>query len=172
MDERELFEDLLSRVHENVHQIAEGLAQEDLLVVPGPGSNPIGWLLWHISRVQDAQVAALLQQDQVWTEPGWAERFGLDADPRNVGYGHSTEQVAEVRPESVVALTEYYDAVEERTSGFLRTLTPDALDRVVDRNWDPPVTLGVRLISILDDDIQHAGQAAYVRGLLERRADS
>ena len=39
-------------------------------------------------------------------------------------------------------------------------------DRVVDRTWDPPVTLGVRLVSILDDDTQHAGQAAYVRGLL------
>ena len=172
MDERELLEDLLSRVHDNVHRTSEGLTPEDLLGEPGPGSNPIGWLLWHLSRVQDAQMAALLQQDQVWTEPGWAERFGLDADPRDVGYGHTVEQVAQVRPESVAALTEYYDAVEERTLEFLRTLTPDALDRVVDRNWDPPVTLGIRLISIFDDDIQHAGQAAYVRGFLERRADS
>ena len=39
------------------------------------------------------------------------------------------------------------------------------LDRVIDENWDPPVTLGVRLVSILDDDAQHVGQAAYLRGL-------
>jgi hypothetical protein len=59
--------------------------------------------------------------------------------------------------------------VRERTSAYLATLTPGDLDRVVDERWDPPVTLGVRLISIADDEIQHAGQAAYARGLLERR---
>ena len=56
-----------------------------------------------------------------------------------------------------------------RTRSFLGSLTADDLDRVVDEAWDPPVTLGVRLVSIADDDIQHAGQAAYVRGLLARR---
>ena len=52
--------------------------------------------------------------------------------------------------------------------GFVR-LTDDDLDRIVDTSWDPPVTLGVRLISVLSDDLQHAGQAAFVRGVLERR---
>ena len=45
---------------------------------------------------------------------------------------------------------------------MLEGLAPDDLDRVVDRRWDPPVTLGVRLVSIADDSLQHAGQAAYV----------
>jgi hypothetical protein len=44
-------------------------------------------------------------------------------------------------------------------------VTPADLDRVVDKRWDPPVTLGVRLVSVVDDDAQHVGQAAYVRGL-------
>jgi hypothetical protein len=38
---------------------------------------------------------------------------------------------------------------------------------VVDASWDPPVTLGVRLVSVISDDLQHAGQAAYLRGMIE-----
>jgi hypothetical protein len=63
-------------------------------------------------------------------------------------------------------LLAYLDAVDRRTRGFLETLTASDLDRIVDRRWDPPVTLGVRLVSIADDGLQHMGQAAYVRGLL------
>jgi uncharacterized damage-inducible protein DinB len=170
MDVGELLEDLLSRVDEHVHEVTQGLPPEDLVTVPEADANPIGWLLWHLTRVQDAHVAEIIEKDQVWMHAGWATRFGLEADPGDVGYGHTPEQVAQVRPESVSALTEYHDAVAERSREFVATLTPDALDRVVDRNWDPPVTLGVRLVSVLDDAIQHAGQAAYVRGLLARRS--
>jgi len=91
---------------------------------------------------------------------------GLDPDPANSGYGHTPEQVASVRPESAGALTGYLDAVHTRVVAFLEGLDADDLDRIVDRRWDPPVTLGVRLVSIADDGLQHAGQAAYVRGLL------
>jgi hypothetical protein len=103
--------------------------------------------------------------EQIWTDGDWAARFGLDADPSNTGYGHSAQDVAAVTPDSAAVLIEYYAAVAERTSSLLRGVTPDGLDRVVDDRWDPPVTLGVRLISIVNDDVQHAGQAAYVRGL-------
>jgi hypothetical protein len=74
--------------------------------------------------------------------------------------------VAAVRPDAPEVLLEYLDAVDRRTRAFLETLTPTDLDRIVDRRWDPPVTLGVRLVSIADDGLQHLGQAAYVRGLL------
>lgn len=170
MDGRDVISEVLSRVHEHVHGIPDGLSAEDLAAAPEPGSNPIGWLVWHLARVQDAYVAEYVGAEQVWMADGWAARFGLTAQPHDVGYGHTAEQVAQVRPESVAALTEYYDAVEQRTVDYLATLTEGDLDRVVDRNWDPPVTLGVRLVSILDDAVQHAGQAAYVRGLLERRS--
>jgi uncharacterized damage-inducible protein DinB len=76
--------------------------------------------------------------------------------------------VAAVRPASAQVLLDYYDAVHARTVDFLRGLSPAQLDRVVDERWDPPVTLGVRLVSIVNDDTQHVGQAAYVRGLLGR----
>lgn len=84
----------------------------------------------------------------------------------DIGYGHSSDDVAKVRPESPDLLTGYYDAVHEHTVSWVTSLNGAALDRVVDEGWNPPVTLGVRLVSVLSDDLQHAGQAAYVRGLL------
>lgn len=169
MDVSALFEERFSRVDQHVDEVLDGLITEDLIVAPAEGSNPIGWLLWHLDRVQDMHVAEILEEDQVWVGPGWSDRFGLDPDPANVGYGHSPEQVLAVRPESPAVIREYHAAVAARTRTLLASLTPESLDRVVDRRWDPPVTLGVRLVSIVDDDIQHAGQAAYVKGLLQRR---
>ena len=156
------------RLPDLVRTAVAGLDAEQLRWAPVPGANSVGWLVWHLTRVQDHHVAALLDAGQVWAGPGWAGRFGLDPDPRNTGYGHSAVQVAAVRPASAQVLLDYYDAVHARTVDFLRGLSPAQLDRVVDERWDPPVTLGVRLVSIVNDDTQHVGQAAYVRGLLGR----
>jgi hypothetical protein len=133
---------------------------------PAAGANPIGWLVWHLARVQDGHIAELLDRQQVWTEADWAGRFGLDPDPANSGYGHTPTDVAAMRPDGPDVLVEYLVAVDRRTRAFLRGVVDDDLDRIVDRSWDPPVTLGVRLVSIADDCLQHAGQAAYARGVL------
>lgn len=148
-----------------VHSAVDRLTPEQLRWAPAPGANSVGWLVWHLARVQDHHVAELLGKDQIWVSGDWAEHFGLDADPDDIGYGHSPAQVAAVRPDGFQALIDYYDAVHARTRDLLRTVTPEELDRVVDERWDPPVTLGVRLISVVNDDVQHVGQAAYVRGL-------
>ena len=169
MEVSELLVDLFGRVGEHVHHAVDGLDPEALLVEPEPGTNPVGWLVWHLTRVQDHHIAELLGEDQLWVTDGWAPRFGLVADPTNTGYGHDAAAVAAVQPESAAALVDYYTAVADRTRTLLASVTPEALDRVVDERWDPPVTLGVRLISIADDDVQHAAQAAYARGILERR---
>jgi uncharacterized damage-inducible protein DinB len=166
MDQAALLTELFARVDGHVEQVLDGLSTDELVAPPAPGANTIGWLLWHLTRVQDHHVADLLGRDQIWVEPGRAERFGLAPDPENTGYGHSPEQVASVRPEDAAAVAAYYDAVARRTREFLASVIAADLDRVVDERWDPPVTLGVRLVSVADDDIQHAGQAAYVRGLL------
>jgi uncharacterized damage-inducible protein DinB len=170
MDARDLLLDIFGRVPEEIATAIDGLDAETLTTIPEPGTNSIGWLIWHLTRVEDAHIAELVDEDQVWTTGDWAARFGVEPDPENSGYGHTAEQVAAIRPDSAAALTGYYDAVAARTRTYLGGLTPDALDRIVDERWDPPVTLGVRLVSIVDDEIQHAGQAAYARGLLEARA--
>ncbi|WP_433131674.1 mycothiol transferase [Micromonospora sp. CA-240977] len=167
MDVNDLLTEAYDRLPDLVRAAVEGLRPEQLHWAPGPGHNSIGWLVWHLTRVQDHHVADLLDAEQIWVSGDWAGRFGLTADPDNTGYGHSPAQVEAVRPESAQALVDYYGAVASRTGKFLAGLRPADLDRVVDESWDPAVTLGVRLVSIAEDDLQHVGQAAYVRGLLE-----
>ncbi|MEU6816747.1 DinB family protein [Streptomyces sp. NPDC046860] len=158
------------RIREEVHAVLADLGPDDLDRSPAPGANSIAWLLWHLSRVQDDHVAEAFGLDQVWLSLDWAERFGLDLPHQDTGYGHSAEQAARVRVPSTVLLAGYYDAVHDQTLGVLRSLAAKDLERVVDERWEPPVTLGVRLVSVLSDDLQHVGQAAYVKGLLQRAA--
>lgn len=166
MDVAPLLLELYGRIPPLAHAAVDGLDVDQLLHRPGPVANPIAWLVWHLARVSDSHVAEILERDQLWVSSDWSGRFGLAPDPDNHGYGHTAEQVAAVRPESPAALTEYVDAAHAQACELLEGLQAGDLDRIVDRRWDPPVTLGVRLVSIADDCLQHAGQAAYVRGLL------
>jgi len=168
MDVAELLLELYGRIPPLARAAVDGLDVERLTARPAPEANPIGWLVWHSARVQDDHVSELLGTDQLWATGDWAGSFGLEPDPANLGYGHTSEQVAAVRPTGAAVLVEYLDAVDARTRVMLGALTPGDLDRIVDRRWDPPVTMGVRLVSIADDSLQHLGQAAYVRGLLDR----
>jgi uncharacterized damage-inducible protein DinB len=157
-----------SRIGQMVHDALEGLSEDELAYRVDAGANPIVWLVWHLARVQDDHVAEVAGSEQVWTSQGWADRFGLALPVTDHGYGHRPEQVALVHGDAS-ALLGYYDAVERATLEFIRGLTDADLDRVVDTRWDPPVSLGVRLVSVICDDVAHAGQAAYVRGVIERR---
>jgi uncharacterized damage-inducible protein DinB len=166
MDAKDILADAFGRLPGLVHHAVKDLTPEQLRWAPAPGANSIGWLVWHLTRIQDDHVADVMGVDQLYVAGGWAARFGLKADPSDTGYAHDAAQVAAVAPESPAALEEYYRAVHERTTGFVAGLTAADLDRVVDEAWDPPVTLGVRLVSVVNDDAQHVGQAAYLRGLL------
>jgi len=161
----ELLTDGFDRVHGEVHEALDGLTVEQLAWRVAPEANSIAWLVWHLTRVQDDHVSEVAGVDQAWTEDGWAGRFALPFADDATGYGHDSDDVGAVRVEGDL-LAGYFDAVYARTIAYVATLTDPDLDRVVDRRWNPPVTLGVRLVSVLDDDIQHAGQAAFVRGIL------
>ena len=167
MRTNEVFLELYGRLPDLVRAAVDGLSPDELVRPPAPGANSVGWLVWHLTRVQDDHIAEVAGRPQAWQEGDWARRFGLEPGTTETGYGWSAEQVAGLRAESGEALIAYYDAVAERTMSFLAALTDDDLDRVVDESWDPPVTLGVRLASVVDDDLEHVGQAAYVRGLLK-----
>jgi len=160
--------DAFERIRGGVRGLVEGCTPEMLAYRPDPRANPMGWLVWHLARVQDDHVAALAGAGQVWTEGGWMDRLGLDYEPSAIGYGQSAEEVGRFGSPSTEVLLGYLDAVTEATIAFLGTLDDKDLDRVVDRTYDPPVTMAVRLVSVISDDLQHLGQAAYVRGLAER----
>jgi uncharacterized damage-inducible protein DinB len=164
----ELLVDAFERVREEVHLVLDGLDAEQLAFRADEGANSVAWLVWHLTRIQDDHLATAFGTEQLWTAGGWAERFGLPFDPLDTGYGHRPREVAAVQVDSGELLTGYYDAVHQRTIGLVRGVTGKDLERVVDEAWDPPVTLGVRLVSVIADDLQHTGQAAFVRGLAER----
>ncbi|MFE2294093.1 DUF664 domain-containing protein [Streptomyces sp. NPDC059452] len=168
MNSAGMLAEAFDRVREAVHAAAEGLSPDDLNARLDDGANSISWLLWHLTRIQDDHIADAAGTGQVWLTKGWAERFGLPFDETATGYGHSGDEVAAVRVDSAEPLLGYYDAVHEETLAFIHGLDGRALDRIVDEAWSPPVTLGVRLISVVAEDLQHAGQAAFVRGVLER----
>jgi uncharacterized damage-inducible protein DinB len=155
------------RIQEEVHAAVEGLDPDGLNARPTDDANSVAWLVWHLTRVQDDHVADAFGLDQVWLTGGWEKRFGLGLPRHDTGYGHSAAEVAKVRVDSPGLLTGYYDAVHEQTLGALRSLAAKDLERIVDEGWDPPVTLGARLVSVLSDDLQHVGQAAYARGLVQ-----
>jgi Protein of unknown function (DUF664) len=168
MPSAELLVDAFGRIREVVHRVVDGLTPKQLAFRVDPEANSIAWLVWHLTRIQDDHLADAFQAEQVWISQGWVERFGLPFHPRATGYGHRAEDVAAARVDSGELLVGYHDAVHQQTTGHLGRLQDADLGRIVDRSWDPPVSLGVRLVSVIADDLQHAGQAAFVRGLLQR----
>lgn len=165
-DSRDALQDLLrdafTRLIEHVDEITDGLTDEVSTYRPTPEANTIAWLVWHSARVQDAQVADVAGVDQVWD--GWVERFALDLPKDDTGYGHTSDDVGKVRA-SAELLAGYYRAVHEMTLAYVAKVDADEIERVIDENWDPPVTASVRLISVIDDCAQHLGQAAYLKGI-------
>ena len=168
MDSSGILIDGFDRVAQTVHRVLHGLDADTAEFRIDDKANTIAWLIWHLTRVQDDHIADAAQSEQVWITGGWVDRFELPFDASATGYGQDVDDVAAVRV-SAKLLADYHDAVHHRTVQYLRTLTSDDLDRVVDTRWDPPVTLAVRLVSVISDDLQHVGQAAFVRGIAERR---
>ncbi len=162
---RELLRDAFTRLIEHVDELTDGLTDERANYRPSPEANSIAWLIWHSARVQDVQLAPIAGIEQVWIQDGWVDRFGLDLPRNDTGYGHGPEQVAKVTA-SIDLLAGYYHAVHKVTLEFVADVTAEDLARVVDRNWDPPVTASARLVSIIDDCAQHLGQAAYLLGIV------
>lgn len=169
METRDLLADAFGRIREEVEAALDGLAASALTFRPDPEANPVAWLVWHLTRVQDDHVSEIAGREQAYLEDGWAERLGMPPDPHDTGYGHTREQVGAVRPGGTETLLAYHRAVAERTFAYLRTVDAGELDRIIDDRWDPPVSVGVRLVSVISDCLQHAGQANYVRGIFERR---
>ena len=168
MTSTDLLTDAFGRIREAVHQAVDGLSRDELRFRVDEEANSIAWLVWHLTRIQDDHIADVAEVEQVWTAGGWVDRFALPLDRLDHGYGHSASQVAAVQADAEL-LTAYHDAVYEQTLRFLEGISDSDLPRIVDTRWDPPVTLAVRLVSVISDDLQHAGQAAFIRGIAGRR---
>ena len=168
MDISALLADSLGRVRDQVVDLVAGLDIDQLAWRPDDGANSMAWLLWHLTRVEDDHIAEVAGTEQVWTAAGWYARFALPFPPEVHGWGQTADEVAHVRVGGDL-LAGYHAATATRAIEYVGTLTPADLDRIVDERWDPPVSLGVRLVSVVNEVNQHVGQVAYLRGLIERR---
>jgi hypothetical protein len=166
MEWYDLLADFYGRVLEFLENVLKGLTEDELNWQPSEDCNSIGWLTWHLTRQHDVQVASLMGEDQLWINEGWHARFGRAPDPQDIGFGHTPEQVTAFKSPDIQTLLDYHRKVLERSKKYFLTLSQADLDRKLNEPWFQPLpTVGVRLISILEDSMLHAGQAAYVRGL-------
>ena len=163
----DLLLDGLGRVRETVHALLDDVPEQQLAVPPAPGANTVAWLVWHLTRVIDDHLADAFDVDMVWTAAGWYDRFGLPFPASAHGYGMTYDEVLLVRA-SADELRGYFDPTYAMAEEQRRGVRDEDLDRVVDERWDPPVTLGVRLVSVINDATQHVGQASYAAGILAR----
>ena len=168
MEWQGLIIDGYGRVWQVLEEALDRLPQDDLNQQPRPDCNSMGWLTWHLTRVQDDHIASLMGKGQLWTSEGWHAKFNRAPEPKDIGFGHSSEDVAAFQSPDVKTLLDYHRAVLERTKGYIATLSLSDLDRELNEPWYQPLpTVGVRLISIMSDSLQHAGQIAYLCGLLK-----
>lgn len=160
--------DAFQRIQQIVRRTVDGASEAILTFRVDDEANTVAWLVWHLTRVQDGHVSELAGVDELWVEGDWHDRFGLPFDAEATGYGQSSAEVAQVRGVSPDDLIGYHDAVCARTLEYVATLGDDDFARIVDTSWNPPVTLAARLVSVISDDLQHAGQASFVRGIAGR----
>lgn len=167
MNTSEVFLEAFGRISQLVRKSVRGADPAGLSYRPEPGANSIAWLAWHLTRIQDDHVSEIAGIEQAWIAEGWHDRFGMAADPHNTGYGHGPEEVAAI-PADADLLLAHHEAIAARSAAYLATVDDAELGRIIDRSYDPPVTVGVRLVSVISDNIQHAGQARYLRGVVDR----
>ena len=99
MTPAELLTDAFARISEGTESVLDDLTAEQLAWRPGPAANPIGWLVWHLLRVQDDHVAEVGGTRAGVDGAGLRRRFGLPYDDAAIGYGHTSDEVAALRVE-------------------------------------------------------------------------
>ncbi len=167
MEWHQLLSEGYGRITGIVERALRNIDPDDLDRQPQADCNTIGWLIWNLTRVQDYHFANLIGEQQLWTSDGWHDRSGRPVDPADDGWRHTAEQVLAFRSPEPKVLLDYHRAVTERSRRFFDTLSADDLDRELDEpQYQPLPTVGVRIIGVMSENIQHAGQAAFVCGML------
>ncbi len=163
------FQQLLVSVFERAAQIVEkaldGLTHDDLSYLPKTDCNSIAWLTWHLTRVQDRAISSLIGEEQRWIAEKWYSKFNRSADPTDSGAGHTSEDVSNFQFPDAKTLLNYHYSVLKQTKRYLSQLSVAELGRKVDHPRYPMV--GLRLVAIINDNLQHVGQIAYLRGMLK-----
>ena len=168
MECHKLIMDGYDRILQALEHALSGLTEDDLNEQPHPDCYSIGWLAWHLTRLQDDYIADLMGEDQLWAKDMWYTKFNRAPDLEDIGLSHTAEDIAAFRSVNVDTLLEYHRAVLHRTKQYIATLSMDDLARELNEPWfHTPPTVAVRLMTVMSDSLQHVGQIAYVRDLLK-----
>ncbi len=160
-------EESLTKQQESLLQEVQDLTPTELAWRAGPKANPIGWMLWHMVRVEDMWIQFFAQKKpELWESQGWHKKFNLPT--RDTGFGHTPEQVATFPVLNLKELLAYSDAVRASTLDYLRNLSPEAF-AVIPREKRPEMSMGSIYRQIIGELYQHLGQIAYLKGLVRAR---
>jgi hypothetical protein len=165
MECREMISASYKGVLETLERALDGLTKEDLNWQSRPDCNSIGWLTWHLTRVQDSFIASMMGEQQLWIQGGWHTKFGRPPEANDAGFGQTPQDLAKFKSPDIKTLLGYHRAVLERSQRYISTLSAADMDRELQGPPYLPPKLGLRLIMVLSDGLQHAGQVAYIRGL-------
>jgi hypothetical protein len=165
MEWQQLVTGSLERVQETLEKALTGLTQSELNKQPNPDCNSMGWITWHLTRTQDRSISNLMGDTQLWIKDEWFSKFKRNPDAQDTGFGHTSEDVAAFKSPEAEILIAYYSAVLKRSQNYLGKLPLTELNRKTDHPRFH--TMGEWLIATLNDCLQHAGQVAYLRGLIK-----
>ncbi|WP_019777148.1 DinB family protein [Streptococcus sobrinus] len=166
MSPLELSIDTLERAQERFLETLDQMTVEEANTMPKPLIKSVTWLIWHSSRVLDYQISPLTGLPQLYETAGFKERFNLDLPDDTQDWRHTPQEAAKVVVSDKQVLKDYLQASMERTKAYFAQLDEADLADVIDRNWTPAVTRGVRIVSTVDDIVMHSGQAVYSRRLV------
>jgi hypothetical protein len=170
MEWKGLILDGYDRMPQELEEVLKGLKKTDLDWQPKTECNSIGWTVWHLARVQDAQIAELMNEEQVYLKQKWYAKFERPTDPKDTGFGDTPQDVASFKSPSANVLSGYIRSTIDQSKTYINAISNTELDRVLDEPWfQPRPTVAVRLVSILADGHQHIGEASYIRGLLKAK---
>ena len=160
----EFLEDAFNVEHEYLMDALDDLKPDELMWRAGPEANPIGWILWHMTRVEDMWFQFFIRrQTEIWARDGWDEKFGLPA--RDNGFDHTPEQVAAFPAYNLSEMLQYGEFVRAATLSYLKTVTPEQMDEVP-RDARPEMSVGRIFRQVIGEIYQHQGHIAYLKGLM------
>ena len=165
MSVKEFIREAMQLTRKDLLDNIRDLTAEELAWRPAPHSNSIGFLAWHITRVEDGWIQRPIQRKlHLWVADKWAERFGMPEEQRDMGYGYTVEQLQAFKTPSLELLLGYSQAVRDATLAFLDTWDP-ASDAIEVRAPWGTMTVATTFQQLIWELNQHGGQIAYVKGI-------
>ncbi|MDY6892490.1 MAG: DinB family protein [Chloroflexota bacterium] len=164
----EFIEQTLKMAQRGLRKSVEDLNPGELEWKPGPESNPVGFILWHMARAEDAMINSIARggQPQLWETEKWHEKSGMSADANDTGLMYTAEQVASFKIPELSVLLDYQDAVRGQSLEYVRGMEPANFEEKVQFPFGPEITKGRMFTMLISEVYQHWGQIAYLRGLM------